>query len=329
MPDREPGCYIGIDLGGFGVKAALSDVGGNILARHSIRTEKEKGPEHVVAGILKMVETLTRTAGVAGSSIRGIGIGAPGPLNTKRGVIIDAPNLKWKNVPFREMVSGELGVESVLENDANAAALGEWWKGAGRGVNSLVCITLGTGVGGGIIIDGEIWHGATDVAGELGHMTIEVDGRLCGCGRYGCLEAYASATAISARAAEKLEDGRESSLRSAVDGDPRRLTSRMVCEHAFAGDPLCGEVMAEAARYLGVGVANILNILNPEMVVLAGGVAQAGEILFRPMLEEARIRVFPQAVAQVRVVPAELGKDAGMIGAIGVIKRSMEGSLGD
>jgi glucokinase len=327
LPASETGYYIGIDLGGFGVKVALSNGDGELLVKDSIETESEKGPEHVVKGIADMVARLTETAGITQTAVLGVGIGAPGPLDTKSGVIINAPNLKWMNVPFREMVSRQLGLEAALENDANAAALGEWWKGAGKGTSSLVCITLGTGVGGGIVFNGEIWHGATGVAGELGHMTIVVDGRQCGCGRYGCLEAYASATAISARAAEGLEKGQESSLKAAVSDDLRKITSKIVYQQAVAGDTFCKEIMTETSRYLAVGVANILNILNPEAVVLAGGVIQAGELLFEPLLEEVKLRIFPMAADRISVVPAELGTDAGVIGAVGVIKNFMEGSL--
>jgi glucokinase len=320
---------VGVDLGGSLTRAGLAKSCGEIIDMESMPTEGERGPGHVVRGIARMVDDLVERNGVPRSSLRGVGIGSPGPLNTKTGVIVNTPNLRWRAVPLRDLVEEAVGVRAVLENDANAAALGEWWKGAGAGVSSLVCFTLGTGVGGGIVIAGDIWHGATDVAGELGHMTIETAGRRCNCGNYGCLEAYASATAISVRAREGIEKGRQSSLKEAVGGELDTITSEIVYEQAVAGDPFCREVMTDTARYLAVGVANMLNIFNPEVVVIGGGVTRAGDVLFRPLAERVRGRAFPMALEGVRVVPAELGTNAGLIGAVAVIKKAVEGSLGD
>ena len=325
--DREEGHYVGVDLGGSLTRVGLATAGGQILGMESFPTEGDRGPGQVVQGIAGAVETLLERQTEPASSLLGVGIGSPGPLNTPTGVIVNTPNLRWRAVPMRGMVEEAVGVRAVLENDANAAALGEWWKGAGAGVKSLVCFTLGTGVGGGIVIDGDIWHGASDVAGELGHMTIEAAGRRCNCGNYGCLEAYASATAISVRAREGIEKGRRSSLKEAVGGDLGTITSEIVYEQAVSGDAFCREVMTDTARYLAVGVANMLNILNPEVVVIGGGVTRAGDVLFRPLEERIRGRAFPVALEGVRVVPAELGTEAGLIGAVGVIKKAVEGSL--
>jgi glucokinase len=225
------------------------------------------------------------------------------------------------------MVAEALSLETAIDNDANAAALGEWWKGAGVGSSSLVCFTLGTGVGGGIVMNGDIWHGISDAAGEIGHMTIEIDGRRCNCGNHGCLEAYTSATAISSRTREGIEKGRQSSIEEAVGGDLEKITSENVYRQAIGGDPFCQEIMSETAKYLSIGVANILNILNPELVVIGGGVTGAGDLLFVPLIEGIKERAFPIAMKGVKVIPAGLGNDAGMIGAVGIIKKKMEGSV--
>ena len=327
MPEKGEKYYIGVDLGGSLTRVGLSRKDGEIIAWESVPTEGRKGPEHVVGEIAGMIDLLVEEKGIARDSLLGVGIGAPGPLDTKTGVIINTPNLQWKEVPLRDMVTEKTGLDAVLENDANSAALGEWWKGAGIGVSSLVCFTLGTGVGGGIIINGDVWHGVNDVAGELGHMTIEADGRRCNCGNYGCLEAYASATAIGIRAREGIEKGRASSLKEAAGGDLGTITSELVYLQAVAGDPFCQEVMNETARFLSIGVASMLNIFNPELVVIGGGVTQAGEVLFRPLKEGVKERAFPIAMKGVRVVPAALGTRAGLIGAVAVIKKNMEGSL--
>ncbi len=326
-PVGEAGYYIGVDLGGSWTKIGISGREGDILARRSIPTRGEEGPDRVVREIARAVDELVGGAGLSRSSLRGVGIGSPGPLDTGRGVIVETPNLKWRDVPIRDMVASVLGLRTVLDNDGNTAAFGEWWKGAAIGADSLVCLTLGTGIGGGIVMGGEIWHGVSDVAGEVGHMTIVVDGRLCNCGNRGCFEAYASATGICSRAMEEIENGRPSSLVDAVRGDLGAITSEVVCRQAAEGDPLCREIMAETARYLAVGVANMMNILNPEVVVIGGGVARAGELLFGPLVATVGKHAFPMAVGRTRIVPSALGNDAGMIGAVGLIRREVEGSL--
>jgi glucokinase len=319
--------YIGVDLGATWTKMGLSDQHGELIARETIETESKKGPEHVVVAITRTVDSLVRHSGISRSSLRGVGIGSPGPLDTIRGTIIDTPNLGWKDVPLRDMVADAVHLETAIDNDANAAALGQWWKGAGAGASSLVCLTLGTGVGGGIVSNGEIWYGSTGVAGEIGHMTIVVGGRRCNCGNDGCLEAYASATAIASRAIDGIEKGRHSSLKEDFGNDLRAITSEKVYRLSVDGDPFCREIMKETARYLAVGVTNVIHIFNPEVVVIAGGVVGAGEVLFGPLLEGVRERAFPVALNGVRIVPAALGGDAGLTGAVGLIKKKMDGSI--
>ncbi|MFI5246518.1 MAG: ROK family protein, partial [Gemmatimonadales bacterium] len=209
-----------------------------------------------------------------------------------------------------------VGLRATLDNDANCATLGEWWIGAARGARNVVGLTIGTGIGGGLILDGKLYHGASDVAGEVGHTTLDSTGRRCKCGNYGCLEAYASGPAIADRAREALAGGEDSLHTTMVEGRLEELTAQHVYEASKQGDDVAREVVRETARFIGTGVANLLNIFNPDVVVLAGGVAQAGEDLFGPLRAEVRRRAFKPAVEACRIVPGALGSAAGVVGAV-------------
>src|SRR5256886_1556164 len=231
-----------------------------------------------------------------GREIAGVGIGSPGPLDTKTGVVLLTPNLGWTNFPLRDRLTQALGLPAALDNDANCAIFGEWWRGAARGADHVVGLTIGTGIGGGIVLRGEVYRGASDIAGEIGHMTIDSTGRLCKCGNYGCLEAYASGPAIAARAVEGIRPGADTSLPKYVNGDLSKITAQVVDE----------------------GVASIINIFNPEVVVVCGGVTLAGDRLFEPLRAEVRRRAFKPAVEVCRIVPGELTGTAGVYGAAAV-----------
>jgi glucokinase len=220
-----------------------------------------------------------------------------------------------------------LDLPVALDNDANCAVLGEWWRGAARNTKQAVGVTIGTGIGGGIIIDGRLYHGASDIAGEIGHMTIDANGRRCKCGNYGCLEAYASGPAIALRAVEAIESGTPSSLPAHAGGDLRKITAQTVYEAANAGDDLALEVVRETARFLGAGVANLVNIFNPEVVVICGGVTHAGASLFDPLRREVSRRAFKPAVQVCRIVPGELTGNAGVWGAARAFQEQVESGV--
>src|SRR5256712_7178803 len=239
-----------------------------------------QGADAVISRIVKLAKA---SMAESGKKVEGVGIGSPGPLNTKTGVVLLTPNLGWTNMPLRDRVSEGLGLEATLDNDANCAIFGEWWRGAARGANYVIGLTLGTGIGGGIVIDGEIYHGVTDVAGEFGHVTIDANGRRCKCGNYGCIEAYASGPAIAERAIEGIESGVETSLGQYVQGDLTKLTAQIVYEAANDGDEWALEVVRETASLLGAAVGGFLNIFNPEVVVVCGGGTQAGGKKFQPL----------------------------------------------
>jgi len=249
-----------------------------------------------------------------------LGIGCPGPLNSDGGVIHIAPNIPgWIDTYLVRDLEDELRMTVFLENDANAAALGEWWLGAGRDVDNLVLITLGTGVGGGIIIGGEVLHGARHTAGEIGHMVIRKGGLLCGCGNRGCLEAYASASAVAKRTLAAIYRGKETLLTDLVENKLEDITCKLVYDTAKKGDNLCKRVVEETGRYLGIGIANIVNIINPDMVILGGGMANAGDLIFEPVRKYAREHSFTAAMEGVKIVPAALGVNAGAIGAVAFV----------
>jgi glucokinase len=313
---------VGVDVGGTNiVVGALATDGRAPGPAQSAPTHVQDGPDAIPARIVRMVEDAisdtTRATGARRADFLGVGVGAPGPLDRTSGLVIVAPNLGWHNYPLRDYIAERIALPVTLDNDANCATLGEWWLGAGRGTRHLIGITIGTGIGGGLILNGELYHGASDVAGEIGHTTIETQGRHCSCGNYGCLEAYASGTAIAARALEALAHDGSSVLREMVDGDLGRITAQTVYEASERGDATAREVMRETARFLGAGIANLLNIFNPEAVVVAGGVTRAGATLFDPMRAEVRRRAFKPAWEAARIVPGELSGTAGVAGAVG------------
>ena len=319
---------IGVDLGGTNiVVGALSDTGDRQIGMRSEPTIAERGVEVVVERMVSMVEqtieAVLRESGGTRDDVLGVGIGAPGPLDRDRGLVVVAPNLGWRDFPLRDVIADRVRLPATLDNDANCATLGEWWQGAARGARHVVGLTIGTGIGGGIIIDGRLHHGISDVAGEIGHTTIDVNGRYCRCGNYGCLEAYASGPAIAQRALEALERDEISSLPRMVDGDLTRLTAATVYEAAKTGDALARELVRATATFLGAGIANLLNVFNPDVVVIAGGVTQAGEPLFDPLRAEVRRRAFRPAVDACRIVPGELPGTAGVVGAVATFKQSL------
>lgn len=321
---------VGVDLGGTNiVVGTVTQDGKNVAGVQHRATPAAQGPDVVVKHIVGAVrESVAQAQSVWGRDIDviGIGIGSPGPIDTKNGIVVTSPNLRWTNVPLRKLVSEIVDLPATLENDANCAVLGEWWRGAARDAQIVVGVTIGTGVGGGFVLDGKIFHGASDVAGEFGHMTIDSTGRRCACGNYGCLEAYASGPAIAKRAIESIEAGATSSLTQYVDGDLSRITAEEVYLAAKDGDYLAEEVVRDTARLLGAGIANLVNICNPEVVVVCGGVTSAGEKLFRPLREEVARRAFRPAAEACRIVPGTLPGTAGVIGAVASFNLQTTGS---
>ena len=276
-------------------------------------TRPERGIDAVIGTIVDTIKEAATSAGASKSDIRFIGIGSPGPIDPKTGMVIFAPNLMWHNVPIVRMLEGILDLPVCLENDANVAALGEYQFGAGRRSKNMVYITVSTGVGGGLILDGKIYAGSFGMAGEVGHMTIVADGPLCGCGNQGCLEALASGPAIARKARACVLHGQETTMTDMVSGKLEEITSKTVGEAAAAGDVLAKEIVDKAGEYVGIAVANLINIINPDTIVIGGGVSNMGELILEPLRKAAGRRAMKAAFDEVRIVKAELGSDAGVV----------------
>ncbi|MGL4551495.1 MAG: ROK family protein [Gemmataceae bacterium] len=309
--------FVGLDVGGSAMKAGVVDDAGVPLSAVSLPTEAHRGQEFGLQRMCETIRAAVRAAHLSDADVASIGVATPGLMDIPAGVILDPPNLRpWKDVPVRAHVAGVFGKPTAFQNDANAAALGEYWAGAGKGVASLVFFTLGTGVGGGIVLDGKVLEGRHSHGAELGHLKIEMTKpRPCGCGRTGCLEAYASATAVVKRAYEALnEAGSGSSLHDVLKA-VGELTARDVFVASAAGDGLAGRIVEETAFYLAVGAMNAMHTIDPDMIVYGGGMTAAGE----PFLERIRHHVnelaFPVPARQTLVRYAQLGTDAGFIGA--------------
>ncbi|HEY7895971.1 MAG TPA: ROK family protein [Gemmatimonadaceae bacterium] len=323
---------LGVDLGGTNIVAgAMPEDGSREIAVRSEPTHPERGSEAVVDRIVSMlaqvISDVTETHDAKPHDFLGVGVGAPGPLDRERGIVVVAPNLGWRDFPLRDAISDRIRLPATLDNDANCATVGEWWRGAAQGGRNVVGITIGTGIGGGIVIDGQLYHGSSDVAGEIGHTTIDSTGRYCRCGNYGCLEAYASGPAIALRAREALERDEVSALHKMVKGDLDLLTAATVYEAAHRGDALALEVVRDTARFLGTGIANLLNTVNPDVVVITGGVTRAGDRLFEPLRAEVKRRAFRPAVAACRIVPGTLEGTAGVVGAVATFKQQKLGAV--
>ncbi len=329
---KRPKYIIGVDLGGTNiVVGACAEDGSKDYAMNSEPTRSDQGADAVVDRMVRMIEgalkeTIAET-GAKREDFLGVGVGAPGPLDRERGVILTTPNLGWQNFPLRDVIAERVGLPVKLDNDANCATLGEWWMGAAKGGRNVVGVTIGTGIGGGLILEGRLYHGSSDIAGEIGHTTIDVTGRRCKCGNYGCLEAYASGPSIAERAREQLQGDHESTMYTMVDGELERLTAAIVYDAAKKGDETALEVVRETARFLGAGIANLLNVFNPDVVVIAGGVTQAGATLFDPLRREVRKRAFAAAVDACRIVPGSLPGNAGVVGAVASFKQQALGAV--
>jgi len=309
---------IGVDLGGTFIKFGLLDEDRQPTEVFQLPTPSE-GVDAVIAQMVAGAKQAVTAAGLGLDDVVGVGIGCPGPLSMSKGIVYETPNIPgMKNVPMRDRVSEGVGVPAALENDANAAAYGEFLCGAGKECDDMVLLTLGTGLGGGVIIGGKVVHGAHEIGAELGHMIIVPDGRLCGCGQRGCIEQYCSATFMSRGAQAKLEEtGRDSSLRQVL-ADAGEITSKDINEARNAGDEFAAEVWDEMTRYLAMGCVSYARILDPDRIVLSGGMTAAGDDLLGPVTKYYEAFHWKLTEPRTRIALATLGNDAGVIGSAGV-----------
>ncbi|MDI6703938.1 MAG: ROK family protein [bacterium] len=301
---------IGIDLGGTNIKGGLVNENGGVVLKIKRETRSYQAVDKVLDRTFKVIDELLKSA----KRVSGIGIGVAGQIDSE-GVVTDAPNLNWHNVPLKKPLEERYKIPIFLENDVNCAALAESRFGAGRGAKGLVCVFIGTGIGGGIVIDGKLLKGATNSAAEIGHMKIHPFGPRCGCGGYGCWEALASGQNIVKYALEKLKDEPNSLIYKIVNNDLDKVNVNIVYKSAQMGDKLSQDVLELATKYWGIGIANLVNILNPEMVILGGGVINSTPSLLELIRNKLKTLVLPVALKKLKLAIGKLGQDAGLIGA--------------
>ena len=307
--------YIGIDVGGTTAKAGVVDEAGQILYKSSCKTGIERDFEDIAADMAELCRHIVRESGHEMAEVAAVGVGIPGEQSPKTGLVAFCNNLGWVDVPLMQRLRDALGLPVYVDNDANVAALAESAFGASRGVKSSILITLGTGVGGGIVRDQRIHTGAHGVGGEIGHMVVVVDGEPCNCGHRGCWEKYASATAIIRMGRALMEEKPDCALARQMGGDAANLNAKAVLDLAKAGDADCAGIFETYVKYLCVGLANLINIYDPDMLVLGGGVAHAGDFLLDAVRAALGDYVYCPALSWARVELARLGNDAGIIGA--------------
>ncbi|MGG3913431.1 ROK family glucokinase [Rossellomorea vietnamensis] len=316
---------VGVDLGGTTTKIAFLSKYGELLHKWEIPTDKTENGKNIIVNIAKAIDQKLEELDQSRDKLVGIGMGAPGPVDTAKGIIYEAVNLGWENnTPLKDLLEVETGLHAVIDNDANCAALGEMWKGAGDGAKDIVCVTLGTGVGGGVITNGDIVHGVKGAGGEIGHITVVPEGGYqCNCGKTGCLETVASATGVVRLANEKLDATEQESTLRALRDSHGSISAKDIFDAARDQDGLALAVIDQLAFYLGLSLANLGNGLNPEKIVIGGGVSKAGDILLQPVVKFFKQFSFPTVRTSTHLSIATLGNDAGVIGAAWLVKNKI------
>lgn len=311
---------VGIDIGGTKLATVVADESGKIISKTREPTHAEKGPDHAIQLLIKMVYRTIRQAKLGLKDISAIGVSCGGPLDTRTGIVYSPPNLPgWEALPLRDRLETEFAKPVLIENDANACALAEYRFGGGRGYNSVLYMTMSTGIGGGIVINGQIYHGANDSAGEVGHQLLLPDGPLCGCGKRGCLESLCSGPAIARRAQEAIQTESQSMILKLAEGDISAVKSEHVLEAARKRDTLALKLIDETAYYMGWGIANIVNILNPDIVLLGTIAIAAGDLLLEPIRKTVSEFAMTRPAEAVIIMPAQLGESLGDLAAISLV----------
>ncbi|KQL33832.1 glucokinase [Bacillus sp. FJAT-25509] len=312
---------VGVDLGGTSIKLALLTNNGEFIDKWEVPTDKSDSGKHIPKTITIAIEEKLKQMDKTKEDIAGIGIGAPGSVRLEDGLIFAAVNLGWVNFPLKEILEKESGIPVIVDNDANIAAVGEMWKGAGNGAKDVVMVTLGTGVGGGVIVNGDVAHGISGSAGEIGHITVQLEnGVLCNCGKTGCLETISSATGIARIANEKLQNTTKETVLKEMSNDSP-ITAKDVFEAYSNGDEVAEEIVNHVMKYLALVLAGVGNTLNPENIIIGGGVSNAGELLLRPLKKYFDEFAFTTVRDSTKLSIAKLGNDAGAIGAAYLVKK--------
>ena len=313
---------VGIDIGGTKLATVVADSTGHILNKVRRPTLSEKGPEYALQLLFDMVRETTELAGLEQAAISAIGVSCGGPLDTKTGIVYSPPNLPgWDALPLKAQLESEFQIPVTIENDANASALAEYRFGGGRGYNAVLYMTMSTGIGGGIVIDGQVYHGANDSAGEVGHQILLPDGPSCGCGKRGCLEALCSGPAIArrAQAAVRNDSTSATALLDLANGRIEDVKSEHVLEAARQGDVLALQLVEEIAYYMGWGIANLVNILNPDIVLLGTIAIAGGDLLLDPIRKIVSEFAMTRPAEAVKIAPAQLGDTLGDLAAVALV----------
>ena len=308
----------GVDLGGTKIYTLVATADGEVLGEDRRPTQAQEGPDAVIGRVVDSVRRAMGQAGAGKDDVVGVGLSTPGPCDPERGVVSEAPNLAgWRNIPLAQIAGEALEMPALIEHDAAAACYGEYRFGAGQGFRHIIYVTLGTGVGGGFIIDGRIYHGATGAAGEVGHLILDENGPACTCGNRGCVEAFATRAANAPEATEAVHAGRSPLLAELAGGD--QMTAELVHQAAQQGDEAAREVIERAGHYLGLGLVGVLNSFNPQCLILGGGLLGLGDLYLEPALRAVRQGAFKQILTDVTITRAKLGNRAGSLGAAALI----------
>lgn len=326
-PNAQGSYAVGVDVGGTNIRAGVITRDGRKLAEGRRPARAWDGVEATLGMIFEAIEEALANAEVNRGELMGIGLGVPGRHESEKGIVIYSPNFAgWSNVQLLLPVEGHFGVAAVMRNDVKAASMGEYYFGAGRGYRWIVMITLGTGIGGSLIAEGKLMLGAGEGFAEVGHMTVAPHGRQCECGNHGCWEAMAGRDAIIERAICQLQRGRPSVLHELTEDDMNKVTPALIARAAQDGDILASEVMADTGMWVGIGVSNLIQLYNPEVVIIGGGISQAGDLLFAPIQRTVNWRAKMVPANTARIVPAALGDDAGIFGGAVLVFTSCEAS---
>jgi len=314
---------VGIDLGTLNTIAAVVDLEGKIVERVEHPTNGEKNRDDVIERVKAAIHEVISASNLNLQKIAGIGLAVPGLVDSKKGMILFIPNFGWKDTPLREILEEEFHTPIFIDNNANAMALSEAQFGIGRGVKNFICVNIGIGIGSGVIINREIYRGETECTGEIGHTTVDYNGPKCSCGNNGCLEVMAAGPAIARRAVKAIREGRKTVITELVEDNLNQITAAVVARAANQGDRLAREIMEKTGEYLGTGIANIINLFNPQMVIIGGGVAQAGNLIFDPLKRIMKKRAFSVPAKVVKITTPSLGRDCTVIGAASLVLKEI------
>jgi len=313
---------IGVDLGTLHTTVAITDLLGRVETKIEYPTDCQQDKDRIIEKLIAAIHNIINNSGIKRKKIVGIGVAAPGLID-KKGTMLITPNFGWRDTPLREILKREFHLPVFVDNNVNIMALAESEFGEGRGVKNFVFINVGMGIGAGVVINGELFHGESNCTGEIGHTTVDYNGPKCSCGNNGCLEVMASGSAIAKRAIKAIKEGNKSLISELANHDLNKISAEIVATAANQGDKLGQSIMEGTGEYLGTGVANIINLFNPELVIIGGGVARAGDLIFEPLEKAVQKRAFSVSAEVAKIIPVSLGKDCTVIGAAALVLKEM------